>query len=597
MSAPAMLRIGTRAEGNDAFELPVDLVTQTLAILGIRSSGKTVTATVIVEEALRRGFQVVVVDPTDVWFGLKSSADGQAPGFPAVVLGGAHGDLPLAAEAGAAVADFVVERRVPVILSLRHLRKTAQRRFVMEFAEQLYFRKGEPEHRTPLLVVIDEASQFVPQRVQGDVARLVGAIENLVRQGRASGFGVALVDQRPASVNKDVLTQLEVLVCHRVTAPQDRKALREWIDQHDTEGHRERFLDVLAALPTGRAWFWSPYLAVFELVQVRMRETFDSSRTPKPGEAPPVPETLADVDLEEIRGHLQEAIAAIEANDPKTLQRRIRELEGELRAARSRAPAPADPEFVERAVREAVAAHDRKWAESLREPTRMLGKAMALVRELDETMRAIGFAETPEWPESAPVRDSAPEVKRPAEPPRETTKALRDSTRNVKGASDVSGPQQRMLDALAWFAALGLDPVDRRHVAVFSGQSPKSSGFRKNLSTLSSAELIEYKDGGAIALTGGGTALATPAERPRTLAELHAAWLGYLSGPQCRMLEILIRQGGGAVSRDDLARWTGQSPKSSGFRKNLSTLSSLGLLRYPSGDTAAATELLYPEGL
>lgn len=50
-------------------ELPIDAVTETFAILGIRGSGKTNTAGVIAEELLANGQQVVVVDPTDSWWG------------------------------------------------------------------------------------------------------------------------------------------------------------------------------------------------------------------------------------------------------------------------------------------------------------------------------------------------------------------------------------------------------------------------------------------------------------------------------------------------------------------------------------------------
>lgn len=56
--------------------LPLDLASQTTAVLGIRGSGKTVTASVIAEECLKQNVQVVILDPTDVWWGLKSSASG-----------------------------------------------------------------------------------------------------------------------------------------------------------------------------------------------------------------------------------------------------------------------------------------------------------------------------------------------------------------------------------------------------------------------------------------------------------------------------------------------------------------------------------------
>jgi uncharacterized protein len=63
------------------FTLPEEAITQTFAILGIRGSGKTNTGVVLAEELLKRKHQIVVIDPVDVWWGLKSSKDGKAAGF------------------------------------------------------------------------------------------------------------------------------------------------------------------------------------------------------------------------------------------------------------------------------------------------------------------------------------------------------------------------------------------------------------------------------------------------------------------------------------------------------------------------------------
>jgi DNA helicase HerA-like ATPase len=76
-------------------ELPIDLVVQKVAILARSGAGKTNTAVDVVEELLEAKQQVVVLDPPGAWWGLRTSADGKKPGYPVVVLGGVHGDLPL----------------------------------------------------------------------------------------------------------------------------------------------------------------------------------------------------------------------------------------------------------------------------------------------------------------------------------------------------------------------------------------------------------------------------------------------------------------------------------------------------------------------
>jgi uncharacterized protein len=88
--------------------LPTKAITQTFSILAKRGAGKTYTAAVMVEEMLKAGLQVVVVDPVGVWWGLRSSADGQHAGLPMVIMGGEHGDVPLEVGVGESIADVVV---------------------------------------------------------------------------------------------------------------------------------------------------------------------------------------------------------------------------------------------------------------------------------------------------------------------------------------------------------------------------------------------------------------------------------------------------------------------------------------------------------
>ena len=95
------------------FGFPLEAVTETIAILAKRGSGKTYCAAVLVEEMVKAGLPVVVVDPIGVWWGLRSNARGDGPGLPIVIFGGDRADLPLGESMGAAIADLVVEQRFP----------------------------------------------------------------------------------------------------------------------------------------------------------------------------------------------------------------------------------------------------------------------------------------------------------------------------------------------------------------------------------------------------------------------------------------------------------------------------------------------------
>lgn len=584
----ANLRVGTAA-GGERFELPVAIGTQTSAIVGIRGSGKTVSASVIVEELLSVHHQVVILDPTDAWWGLKSSADGKEPGYPVVIFGGPHGDLPLEPEMGKVLADFAVEQRVPMILSLRHLRKGQQQRFVTDFAEQLYHRKGELQNRTPLLVAIDEASAFVPQRVGGAEAQMVGAIEDLVRRGRSAGLGVMLIDRRPASVNKDVLTQLEVLVAHRITSPQDSKALREWVKQHDTAGGEATFLEQLPSLPQGAAWIWSPSLDVFERVQVRMRATFDSSKTPKPGEDVAQPKEWASVDLEALREQLAGAVQKSEENDPKALRARIKMLEKDLELA----VAGDRQDYPTMEAYEATCQALNRWQIRAKDAGRALADVYDRIHPFfgsttpDPILTAGNSA-----PKGLPTQLTEAR-KTSVTPPLPDPRPRGNSEGTVVG---ISKSQQKILDALATYRAFGQADVELVALAMLAGYRPGTGHFNNLRGALNSAGLICYPSPGRVALTDAGAAVAQ-GRTLQSIEELHAAWMQVLSGPQQKILQVLIDRYPGALTIEELANRSGYSAGTGHFNNLRGSLHTVGAIVYPSRGYAQASSLLFPKGL
>ena len=214
------------------------------------------------------------------------------------------------------------------------------------FAERLY-----RTNRKPLHLVLDEADQFVPQVPEAGQQPLLWAMNRIVRLGRARGLGVTLISQRPAVLAKNVLTQAEVLMTLRLTSPQDRKAVEAWVSAHDDGERRREMLDSLASLPVGTAWIWSPgWLELLQKVQIRRRETFDSSATPKVGNKESnqgkqkelmQPVALAPMDLDQLREKLA-AVSAVSPDDadPDELRRRLQFSQERVAALEKQIAAP-----------------------------------------------------------------------------------------------------------------------------------------------------------------------------------------------------------------------------------------------------------------
>ncbi|MGI0149891.1 MAG: helicase HerA domain-containing protein, partial [Thermoplasmata archaeon] len=238
--------------------LPVDLVTESIAILARKRAGKSYTARRIIEGLYRTQQQIVIVDPKGDWWGIRSSKDGTGPGLPIVILGGEHGDIPLEVGGGDLVARLVAEDRVSILLDFSSFRKHEVATFSTAFLETLYRLKAKEANRTPMMLAIDEADAIAPQKGFHGEERMLGAAEDIVRRGGQRGIGVMLISQRAAVLNKNVLTQCGILILLQTTGSQDIDAVDEWIKKHGQPEQRAKVMETIAALPRGTAWFWAP---------------------------------------------------------------------------------------------------------------------------------------------------------------------------------------------------------------------------------------------------------------------------------------------------------------------------------------------------
>lgn len=275
-----------------SISIPINAATKTFAILAKRGAGKTYTGGVMAEEFFQNNIPFVVFDPIDVWWGLRLRSNGKDAGLPVVVFGIEHSDIKLDRDMGPKIAQAVIKENVSCVISTFGLPKVAQRHLIQEFSEEILNINNSPRH-----IFIEEAHEYVPQKVTGAMGKVFNSVSNLVVMGRNRGLGVTLLNQRAATVNKDVLTQIDTLIAMRSVGPQDRKALKEWVEAHAAEGDFEAFISSLPALPTGEGWIWSPeFLGLFKKIKIRERQTFHPDRE-KLGEKFEMPE-LSRIDVQ-----------------------------------------------------------------------------------------------------------------------------------------------------------------------------------------------------------------------------------------------------------------------------------------------------------
>lgn len=529
--------------------LPLDeFVTKTQAILAKKGSGKSYTASVQAEELLELRQQVVAIDPTGAWWGLRSPAPGTRAGYPIAVLGGEHGDVPLEVTAGEVIADAIASEHFSAILDLSLFRKGELRQFMTAFLETLYRRNREAMH-----LFIDEADVVAPQKPMGDEARLLGACEDIVRRGRIRGIGCTLITQRPQVLNKNVLSQVDMLTALRMNHPKDLGAIREWVDVHGVEADAKRMIADLPALPIGEAWVWAPATDLFQRVKIRERYSFDSGRTPKHGERVAPPKTFAAVDIAKLGAAITATVERAKDNDPKALRAKVAELEKDVTrmkaAALERPTAKAlPPKVVEKPViTDAQLARIEKLVIGAGEMTARASEISDRAKTIVDGLRAA--VSMVRAPAPAPAR-LVPVMPEP--PPFRSAPAPVITRRTVR--ADPTLPQGEALT----LAALIQYPngLLRTQIRAITGRKRSSSDSyisrlraRGFVANDADPDRITATDAGRIALPD-----AEPLPQGRAL---QAYWLERLSGGERVVLEHLIGQHGQPMARDALDDATG----------------------------------------
>jgi len=599
--------------------LAADFITSTQAILAQKGKGKSHLAAVEAEEMLEANQLVVIIDPTDAHYGLRSSPDGRSTGYPIAVFGGDHGDVQLEPGGGSVLAEAIVDERFSAIICTETMTKSQELRFVGDFLETLYRKNREAMH-----LFIDEADMFAKQSPFGEETRTTGATDDIVRRGRKKGIGVTLITQRASVLNKNVLSQADMLIAMGCSHPLDLEAIDKWVRSNADAKLAKEMISSLPSLPRGEAWVWNPAQHIFKRIAVRQRHTFDSGATPKAGEKKREPKILAPVDIARLGQSMAAAIERQKATDPKTLKAevlRLRKINAELEAqqvdAKAKQKAPTAPKIVEK---RAIAAKDLKRLEIVVERMNVkidnLGETRSKLIEVRDDIVGVsafwaGIANKQQQEESAKIaatkianiaatkiaatrsamstRPIAPAVmsKRLVSAP-----AMKDGSSKIEGLAPA---HLRILSAIAWWESIGIPDPDLGGVAFAAKTSIKSSSFNNNRSRLRAAGYIDYPSSGLVRLTKSGREIAPPPEMPPTNEAIQQAILAEVTPAHGRMLRVVIDEYPNEISLEEFATRSGTTTSSSSFNNNRSWLKARGLVTYPRPGCVRAADLMFPE--
>lgn len=601
--------------------IPDEALDDRLAFVGTSGSGKTFAAKGRIEKLLKMGHRVVIIDPLDVWFGLRLGLDGHTPAYDVAIFGGKHADLPLNEHAGAIIGEAIATSSESCILSLASLRTSASRqRFMLAFLDALY-ECTDPDKQEPYHVVFDEADLWAPQKPIGAEAMLCHLMEEIVRRGRVKGFIPWLISQRPAVLNKNVLSQADGLVAMSLTSSQDRDAIGAWIEG---QADRKDMAKVLADLPTlqrGHGVVWMPRHGILGTVAFPPNRTFDSSRTPKRGEKK-INTVIAPLNIDALRAKLSTVEVEAKANDPAELKKTIADLRPQLQEAQGRhetATAPGAPIEPDQGMLDAE--YRRGFAEG-EEQGRQVGlrplKAARppLADLLVHLEAAASFAADIERLMEQPVREiatlrtpvAAPRPMREAPAALASPMAIREIDLHPPcpplpegllapapcANSSLKPALQKVIDAVGWWRKIGVEPVRRDRACVAAGYSPRASTFGVYIGELVKQGLIETPPG-HLKLTRAGLAAARipAATSPE---DLYRVARGMLKPQEARVFDVIYRAFPREIARSRVAEIVGLSPTASTLGVYIGGVAAYGIVEASSPGHVRAADWLFPGG-
>ncbi|PIY60446.1 hypothetical protein COY95_01740 [Candidatus Woesearchaeota archaeon CG_4_10_14_0_8_um_filter_47_5] len=136
------------------------------------------------------------------------------------------------------------------ILNLKGMEPESQHIIIYKILKDL-FEQRKQKHIPPFFTVIEEAHNFAPERSFGETicSRIIRTIAS---EGRKFGMGLCVITQRPARLDKSVLSQCTTQFILKVTNPHDLKAISNSVEGLTYESENEiKNLSIGTAMVTG----------------------------------------------------------------------------------------------------------------------------------------------------------------------------------------------------------------------------------------------------------------------------------------------------------------------------------------------------------
>ena len=610
-----MVNIGTINGKN--FQLDLGVLADSRGLITASSgAGKSWLLRVLAEKSADK-IQTIIIDPEGEFPTLREKCD--------MLIVSEDGDIKPTIETAGLLARRLAETGVSAVIDIYNIPGKGdpwdkRRLFVYAFIEGLMAIPKSLYH--PVLVIVDEAHNFAMEKPSTsksgkDLANSYfkksidpsilarSAIRLMMSAGRKRGIGGVLATQRISKIDKDSVADARNVFIGGTNLDIDQERAGDMLGLSKRESVK------LRDLPPGHFYCFG---AVFETRGVHLFQSAQVKTShPKSGQRINMPVPAASSQMMKIAAQFQDLPKEIEQehDETKRLQSEVEKLRRELgkvaiaKVTASEVITETKVEIVEKPVfregelsglADIILAVNQIGGHITGEISNLQSSHKAFTAEAERLERIVRDAKAIQ---SQVVIPKMQLPKLPALPyapggnQRPTLSAKQATTSKPDETGELTGPQRKILNALAWFETIGQASPLKKAVAILAGYSPNGGGFTGPLSRLSTMGFIKYESDSRMTLTSDGRGYATYPDGALSVQDIQNQVFSILDGPGKRILRPLLEVYPDSMSKVDLAAAAGYKADAGGFTGPLSRLRTMGIIDYPESGKAIAESFLF----
>ena len=562
----------------------------------------------LITENVAAFIQTIIIDPEGEFHTLREKLD--------ILIVSDNGDLHADIRSAGLLARKLAETGVSAVIDIYDLPGkedpwVKRRMFTAEFISALMDLPKKLYH--PMIVMVDEAHQFAQEETTSDTYMLNGvrvnpsilarsAVRSLMSAGRKRGIGGILATQRISKIDKDAIADARNVFIGGTTLDIDQRRAGDILGMSKAESVTLRDLE------PGTFFTFGPAVEGKGIMQFTSNKV--QTTHPKAGQRSSIVVPKASTQIAgiveqfgDLPAIAEEEVKTVEAltKENVSLKRQLRErptqVPSQVTTKIERIEVPILPQEQYDAMMKSLTDLSAQ-AKGLKDAAELLDAFPLSLKAQSEILHdaIMKYSTFPTFIGIDPARGKDRTVKmierNDARPivMNSGMKILR-----IDAPTDgITGPQQRILDAIAWLESIGIESPKQVAVAFLANYSYGGGAFNNPRGALRSNRLVEYVGSESIRLTDVGRQFAHYPNMPLTVEELQKHVLSVLPGPHQKILSVLISKYPNPISKDECASLAGYATGGA-FNNPLGRLRSMGLVDYPQPGYVVVESLLFLE--